>query len=146
MALDTDIEILRTIPLFAALSPDALRLLVFSSEKSMVADGNTICGNAPLDGALVVMSGAASIAAPRGSLRPAQDFVAPLLLGATSLVVADAQVPRATAVGKVGLMRISRALFRRILDEYPDDAMKLRDALTADLASFTGDLARHARN
>ncbi len=146
MALDTDIEILRSIPLFAALSLDALRLLVFSSEKSLVANDEAICGNAPLDGALVVMSGKAKVAAPKGSLRPALEYASPLLLGATSLVVADAQVPRVTAAGQVALMRIPRALFRRILDEYPDDALKLHDALAADLQSFTADLARHARN
>ena len=144
MALDHDIEILRAIPLFAPLSLDALRLLVFSSETSMVPSGVLICGKAPLDGALVMMSGAAKIAAPKGSLRPALEFPAPLLLGATGLIVADAHVPHATAVSEVKLLRIPRALFRRILDEYPDDALKLHNAMAADLKAFTSDLARHA--
>lgn len=143
MALDHDMAILRNLPLFAQLSPDALRLLVFSSKAASFGAGARLCGDGALDGALVVMAGTAEVAAPAGSLRAPMKFPAPLLLGATLLIVDGAQVPHATATTVVTVLQIPRAVFRRILDEYPDDALKLQAALAADLAAFTADLARH---
>ncbi len=142
MALAHDIAILRALPLFAPLSADALRLLVFSAKTTHHAAGTQLCGASALDGALVVMTGTAEVAAPAGSLRPPLDFPAPLVLGATGLIVTGTQVPVARASSDVTVLHIPRALFRRILDEYPDDALKLHAALAAELAAFAADLSR----
>lgn len=146
MALDQDMAILRRLPLFAQINPDALRLLVFSAKAASYSAGTRLCGEGALDGALVVMAGTAEVAAPAGSLRPPMKFSAPLVLGATGLIVDGAQVPLATAATDVTVLHVPRALFRRILDEYPEDALKLHAGLAADLAAFTAELAQHGRD
>jgi len=146
MSLAQDIEVLRFVPLFAGLADEQLRLLAFSGERVSLAAGAPAlaAGNAP-DGAHVVLSGRVQVVDPLRRRRGEDDGAR---LGPGSLVndaalIAEIDHPLAiVADGPCELLHLRRAVFRRLLAEFPDVAVRLHAELTARFVAFADDLAR----
>ncbi len=131
MSLSSDLALLRLAPPFAALTDEQLRLVAFSAERMSVPAGAAlIAAGEPPPGAYVVLAGLIEVRA--AGCRHMQSagpgaMVAQLALLAESDLVLEARAARPSEV-----MLVRRALFRRLLEEYPDAAGALYARLSAD--------------
>jgi CRP-like cAMP-binding protein len=127
MSLLQDIAILQRIPMLSDFADDQLRLLAFSAESLDYRNGMTLFDEGDrADGGLVIAEGEVSLQkrGPDGFEEVDMAAVGSLL-GETAMLV-DAKRPcRAVAVGGVRIIRIRRALFKRMIQEYPELARQL---------------------
>ncbi|MHB2168331.1 cyclic nucleotide-binding domain-containing protein [Alsobacter sp. R-9] len=141
MALKRDIAILQTVPLFAAMDEDALRLIAFSAENRVYRAGDLLFRRGDMsDGGYVVTSGAVALdEADDGSPAPMVATTG-TLIGELALIV-DTQRP-ATAIVRepCSVLKISRHVFRRVLEEFPEVAASVQAHCLARLEAMTGDL------
>lgn len=141
MGLDDDIAILAAAPLFGSMNRDAQRLLCFAAERRSLALGDTLFErDQPSDGGFVVLSGSIDLAArvPGG---PVVSAGRSALIGRHALLVGGKRPTTASAAQASEVMRITPALMRRVLVEFPEAAAAIRDTLADDLAALNRDLA-----
>jgi CRP-like cAMP-binding protein len=141
MALNNDIETLSKVPLFAAFDREALRLVAFSAESRIFRAGDVVFRKGePSDGGYVVMSGMVALdAADDGS--PTSHLAGPgSLIGEIALII-DTERP-ATAIVRepASMLKVTRRVFRKVLEEYPDAALAIRQDLAARLTGLAGRL------
>lgn len=141
MALDDTIEILARTPLLGLLERDALRLVAFSAEVRRLAAGEFLFRQAERsDGGYVVLSGELEAS------RAGSDDVIPAgpgsLIGRVALFL---RLPREASVRareRSAVLRVSPTLMRRVLEEFPQAASQIRDAVAADLDELGEGLER----
>lgn len=138
MTLQDDVRNLASLPAFRELAPEALRLIAFSAETRILRTGDALFrkGDAS-DGGYVVRSGSfriESVSGPATILRP------PTLIGDLALLIESDRPATVLAREPSSVLRISRALFRRILSEYPDSAAQLRRAMAQRLVAMQQEL------
>jgi CRP/FNR family transcriptional regulator, cyclic AMP receptor protein len=135
MSLAEEVELLRSIPLFARMEPAKLKLLAFTSERLSFDPGQDLCRQGePGDAAYLVIEGevAISIDSPSGAIELAK-------LGRGSIVGEIAilcDVPRTatvTSVGKTVALRVSKELFFRLVTEFPQIAIEIMRELAQRL-------------
>ncbi|MEJ8476308.1 Crp/Fnr family transcriptional regulator [Roseibium algae] len=130
MSLTQDIAILQKIPMLSEFTDDQLRLLAFSAESLDYRNGMTLFEEGDrADGGLAIASGDVSLQ-KRGSdgFEEVDLAMTGTLLGETAMLVETTRPCRAVAVGGVRVIRIRRALFKRMIQEYPDLARGLFEA------------------
>jgi len=127
MSLVQDIAVLCQIPMLSDFDDDQLRLLAFSAESQEYADGDTLFDQGDrADGGIAIAEGRVSLQQKDNSDFKEIDEVGPgTLLGETAILVETRRPVRAVARGPVRTIRIRRALFKRMILEYPDLARKL---------------------
>ena len=143
MALDDDIAILSQAPLFNLLEKDALRLVAFASENRSYREGDVLFRKGDRsDGGYVVTRGSIALdAAEDGS--PAA-FVAGTgaLIGQAALFARIERRATATAQEPSAIIRVTPSLMRRVLEEFPDAAAAIHDAMAEELTRLTEGLER----
>ncbi|KZL19629.1 Cyclic nucleotide-binding domain protein [Pseudovibrio axinellae] len=147
MSLVRDIEILRRVPLLAQFTEDQLRLLAFSAETLQVPKGGTVFNEGErADGGIVLTignvqleTGMGRVARPRGTYGPGT------LFGENALMAEGKRPARAVALEDCELIRIRRALFSRMLQEFPETAQKLYVDRANQFTQATAALARVGR-
>ena len=140
MTLDDDVKRLARIPLFAELDANALRLLAFSAEAKILSTGDVLfeaettgdCGYVIVSGSLQLDSQGA-----KGRSRIAR---ADALVGELALLVDIRRNVIATAREPTRVLKIARTLFRRVLEEFPDAAQRMRGLLARRMAAVSGEL------
>ncbi|MTH97175.1 Crp/Fnr family transcriptional regulator [Roseibium sp. RKSG952] len=127
MSLVQDIAILKQVPMLSDFDDDQLRLLAFSAESADYRDGQKLFDdNDRADGGMVIASGTASLQKRASDGFEEIDRVdAGALLGESAMLVEARRPCRAVAVGDVRIIRIRRALFKRMIQEYPEVARRL---------------------
>ncbi|WP_305986718.1 Crp/Fnr family transcriptional regulator [Roseibium sp. MMSF_3544] len=127
MSLAQDIAILKQIPMLSDFQDDQLRLLAFSAESMEYQDGQCLFDEGErADGGLVITSGSVSLKTKGEDGFEEVDQVGEgTLLGQTALLTENKRPCRAEAVGTVTIIRIRRALFKRMIQEYPELAQRL---------------------
>lgn len=146
MALDDRIALLGRAPLFSLLDRDALRLIAFAADEHELRAGEILFRKGERsDGGYVVTRGAIAL-----DLR--EDGSAPVFVGEPGALIGQAalfgRIARpATAVARESsaTLRISPTLVRRVLEEFPAAARKVRDSLDEDLAELSDGLDRVRR-
>lgn len=146
MALNDDLEILRVTPLFSEMPDDALRLLAFGATHRNIYDGQTLYkyGDAA-SGAYVVLSGVLELTEPS---RDGSEMVSAgvadraVLLGELALISPTKRQFTVTATENTHLMRFDRALFHRLLTEYPEVADILRKRIEQNITDLTSSLQK----
>jgi CRP-like cAMP-binding protein len=71
MSLAKDVEVLRSIPIFAKIEPAKLKLLAFTSERLEFMDGDEVCHQGDFgDAAYIILDGQADVLVdtPNGAL------------------------------------------------------------------------------
>jgi CRP-like cAMP-binding protein len=130
MALDQEIARLRENALLSLFDDEALRLIAFASETRLLRGGDVLFrqGDAS-DGGHYVVSGTLMLEGDgmEASHGPGA------LIGETALFAQTERPATATAQGPVTVRRIPRHLMRRILEEYPETAGRLRQHLSDKL-------------
>jgi CRP-like cAMP-binding protein len=141
MALENDIRDMARLPIFQEIEQDALRLLAFSAETKILRKGDVLFqrGDAS-DSGFFVLSGSFQIEAP--NQRDTGEFVIHpySLIGEMALLI-DTERP-ATVIAREPstVLKITRAVFHRVLQEHPKSAIRVRASLEGRLARFTGGL------
>lgn len=143
MALDDDIAVLASAPLFTLLDRDALRLVAFASEARSLREGDVLFRKGDRsDGGYVVSSGSLALdASEDGS--PAAFIAGPgSLIGQAALFARITRPATATAREPSTVIRVTPSLMRRVLEEFPDAAAAIQDTMAEELDRLTRGLER----
>ncbi len=142
MTLEEDVELLRTIPLFAKIEPSKLKLLAFTSHRLTFKPGDSLFRQGDIGDALyIIVEGDADVLvdAPGGPMTVAtmgkNDFVGDIA------VLCD--VPRTatvTAKSELTTMRISKELFFQLVCQFPQIAVEIMRVLAHRLDVTTRQL------
>lgn len=143
MALDDDIKLFAQIPIFRLLEPDALRLLAFSAETKLLRAGDVLCAApAQLEGGYLVVKGSVAIFDNRESLgEPSKIIQSPGLIGELAMIARTDAAGSIIAREPTTLLRVSRAMFHRVLGEYPRSADAVRRMVGERLSAISSELS-----
>ena len=141
MGLDDNIGRLACNPTFAMIEPDALRLLAFSGDTLILRAGDVLFRRDEIsNGGYVVLSGSVALDTSGHGASTARIVRPPGLIGEYALLTETRRPATAIAREPSTVLRISRPLFLRILQEFPESAERLRQSLSERLGQFIGDL------
>jgi CRP-like cAMP-binding protein len=140
MTIEDDIAFLERIPILRSLGAPALRILAIGAESYRVETGQELfAAGEPADGAYIVQQGSFSLVRGRGET---EIVAGPGTLLGESALMADTRRPAtATAREDSTVLRISRAMFLKMLDGYPDAAQRLREVFTARANQWEREMA-----
>jgi CRP-like cAMP-binding protein len=142
MGLEDDIAFFEQVPTFAALGKQALQVLAIGAETRQLASGAVLFYAGELaDGGYLVQEG--SLVLEPGTFSEGKEYtVGPGTLVGELALLTDMICP-ATAIAKepTVVIRISRNLFRKMLEGYPAAAEKLREIMSQRLQGWTKELA-----
>lgn len=144
MTLDQDVDLLQHIPLFSGFPPEQLRLIAFSAEPMRLPAGTALFREgAQADTGFVIVSGSVELISTAPDGPQGATIAGPgALIGELALLCPTTRPASATTLEPTELMVVSRRLLRRMLEEYPDMAERLRQALSDRLATMNAELAR----
>lgn len=144
MALDRDLELISAVPFFQGIGQEALKLLAFSADPRDYADKERIfSGGEVADGGLIVIDGAVELVDERRRPPKVVERLGPgTLLGEIALIVENRRPTSCFAVGPTKILFVRRALFRRMLDGYPDIAVVLEARLAEALQGIAPQIGR----
>ncbi len=139
MALEEDMALLAQVALFRDMDRDALRLLAFSSERRRLRAGDTLFRKDDIsEYSFVVVSGTITLI---------DDDVATAIVGPGTLIgemalLSETRRPT-TAIAREPTMvlRLSRQMFRRTLEEYPATAAHISAELRQRVQQMSDELA-----
>jgi len=146
MALDDDVRILSRVGLFEGFTPEQLRLLAFGAETTALpAERKLYREDDEADSAYVVVAGRIVLYREAdGPAGPIGFAEAGSILGELALIADTRRLTSASAAVDSQILRLSRAMFHRILEEYPDIAIQLHQRIAEELQAMVeriGELA-----
>ncbi|OKL44443.1 cyclic nucleotide-binding domain-containing protein [Pseudovibrio exalbescens] len=146
MSLANDISVLKRVPMLSTFSEDQLRLLAFSAESMSVPKGRNVFEEGErAEGGLVISEGSVRLETGMGDHAVQHGtFGKGTLLGESALLAEGFRPVRAVAVEDTTLIRIRRALFARMLNEFPEIAVELLRTRAAKFTETTEALQRVA--
>lgn len=137
MALKDDIALFQQLSIFEGLSEEHLRLLAFGAERRRLEKGHVLFRQgASADSAFVITKGRLKLSmhAPTGGERQLGEAGPGSILTEIAMITDAERHFTASAVEESEVIRISRILFRRMLEEYPEVAVatdrRLRENFT----------------
>jgi CRP-like cAMP-binding protein len=144
MALDDDIRILGTVGLFESLTPEQLRLLAFGAERLVLRAGRELFREGQsADCAYVVVSGSITLFRDSDDGRVAIRPVGPgAMLGEMALIAQTTRPTAAVAEVETEVIRISRSIFHRILEEYPEVAATLHAHISRSVTELIREIEK----
>lgn len=140
MALADDIRVLSQAPVFSSLPEEALRLVAFGAEKKVLTAGQVLFKEgAPAESAYIVVSGRIAIHTAAAGGGP-EGFAGPgALLSELALITRVERKFTAVAEGDLEVMRIARALFRRLIEEYPHVATVAENRIRENISRLAAE-------
>ncbi|WP_421915607.1 cyclic nucleotide-binding domain-containing protein [Mesorhizobium sp.] len=138
MALDDDIRILSAVGLFQGFTQEQLRLLAFGAETTLLqADRKLYREDDEADSAYVVVSGLIVLYREHNGERIPVGTVGPgAMLSELALIADTRRLTSASAANDSEVIRLSRKMFRRILEEYPEIAAQLHQRISEDFQAM----------
>jgi CRP-like cAMP-binding protein len=142
MSLEDDITFFAQVPTLAVLGKDALRILAIGAETRNLPSGAVLFYAGELaEGGYIVQEGLLLL--EPGTLQEGKEVtVGPGTLVGELALLTDMVCP-ATAIAKepTVVIRITRNLFKKMLEGYPEAAVKLRDIMAERVEEWTQELA-----
>jgi len=131
MTIEDDIAFLERVPALRRLGAPALRILAIGAESYSLEAGQLLfAAGEPADCAYVIQRGSFHLKPERP--RDGEAIAEPgALLGESALVRETRRPATATAREDSIVLRISRAMFLKMLENYPDAAQRLRELIAA---------------
>jgi CRP-like cAMP-binding protein len=126
MALKDDIALFMQLSIFEGLTEEHLRLLAFGAERRRLEKGHVLFRQgAAADSAFVVTKGKLKLSmhSPAGGDRFVGETGPGSILTEIAMIADAERHFTATAIEESEVIRISRMLFRRMLEEYPEVAV-----------------------
>jgi CRP-like cAMP-binding protein len=144
MALDDDIRVLSGVRLFEGLAHEQLRLLAFGAETIRLSAGRDLYREDTIaDCAYIVVRGRIVLYRTLNDQRVQLTEAGPgAVLDEMALIVHLRRDNGAYAGDDSEVMRLNRTLFRRVLEEYPEVALMLRDRIAAQFTRMADQIAR----
>ncbi len=144
MALKDDIAVLSRVPVFSGMSEEQIRLLAFGAEKRHLSEGQVLFKQGQAANcAYAVLSGQIELTSSNG--RGGQTALPGTLLSELAMISNVERKFTATALENTEVIRISRELFLRLLEEFPEAASIVEDRIRENLNALLGGLAAQAR-
>ena len=142
MSLSQDVEVLRSIPLFAKIEPAKLKLLAFTSERLQFGDGDEVCRQGEFgDAAYIILDGKADVLVdtPAGALRVAtvgrNDII-----GEIAILCDVPRTATVTASTDLTTLKVSKENFFALLRQFPQIGIEVMHELASRLHHTTQDL------
>jgi CRP/FNR family transcriptional regulator, cyclic AMP receptor protein len=139
VTLQKDVEVLRSIPLFAKIEPAKLKLLAFTSEHLEFAQGETLCRQGdPGDAAYIVLEGEADVLVETsgGPVRVAgigkNDIV-----GEIAILCDVPRTATVQATSRLVALRVSKDGFFNLVTQFPQIAVEVMGELASRLHQTT---------
>ena len=131
MSIEDDIAFIERVPTLRMLGRTALRILAIGAESRYVHEGEVLfAGGEATDCGYVIQEG--SFRLDSGSKSIGEMVAGPgTLLGELALIAETRRPATATAREPSTVIRISRSLFLKMLEGYPDAAHILREQIAA---------------
>ena len=132
MTIEDDIAFLEGVPSFAILGREALRILAIGAESRYVHGGEVLFTvGEPADAGYVVQEGSFKLKSDNTELTAAEVTVTRgALLGELALLTETTRPVTATAAEPSTVIRVPRSLFLKMLEGFPDAALRLRDHIS----------------
>ena len=142
MTIEDDIAFLERVPIFRRLGAGGLRILAIGTESYSLHGGEVLFTQGETaDGGYVIQRGSFVLSTDQG--KAAEIVAGPgTLLGETALLTETKRPATARAREDATVLRISRSMFTRMLEGFPDAAARLRELF----ASRTDQWAREIEN
>lgn len=142
MSLDQDIAVLNRVQILNSLDREALRLVAFSADRRLLRAGDVLFRKGSMTiGAAVVMKGSIALDAT-GEGAPAQHIAqVGALIGELALIIQTTHQAEAVAREPSEVLIVSRALLRRVLMEFPQNAAEIRASFQKRLQAMSHRLA-----
>lgn len=138
MTIEDDIAILARIPTFAQLGFSAMQIVAIGSESKLLTEGETLFrAGETTDAGYVIQEGSLTLITDDQSAASAT-FGPGALIGELALLTETVCYATAIAAEPTVVMRISRSLFRKVLEGFPNAARVMRDRFS-ERASLVGD-------
>ncbi|MEB2847580.1 cyclic nucleotide-binding domain-containing protein [Rhizobiales bacterium RZME27] len=136
MALADDIRLLSQVPLFSDMDGDQLRLIAFGAERRTVAHGQALFReHSPAECAFVVASGRFQLSTlgRDGHMQVEKEVGSGALLSELALITMVERKYTAVALQDSDVLKVTRTLFHRLLEEYPRAAQILQARIRDNL-------------
>ena len=148
MSLDQEIELLSNVALFEEFQTEHLRLLAFGADKRVINAGAEIFHTgAYADGGYVIVSGTVQILSDDlEDQNTVGQYGRASLIGELAMISEGNRNCTAIAKDRVELVVISRILFRRMLQEYPELAESIHAKISGSVRNFITRLERIQRS
>ncbi len=133
MTIEDDIAFFETVPTLGLLGRAALRILAIGAESRYMHGGEVLFyAGDQADSGYVIREGSFSLT-PHKADGEANGVVAGrgTLLGELAMITNTIRPATATALEPSTVIRISRGLFLKMLEGYPETARRLRDTMVA---------------
>jgi CRP-like cAMP-binding protein len=140
MTIEDDIAFLERIPILRRLGPQALRILAIGAESYRVEPGQVLfAAGETADGAYIVQDGSFAL---QTEMTGAEAIVAGpgTLLGESALMAETRRPATATAREASTVLRLSRAMFLKMLESDPDAAQRVRETVAARADEWARDI------
>src|SRR3954452_13651056 len=143
MTIEDDIAFFERVPTLSMLGRAALRILAIGAESKYVHSGEALFrAGDEADGGFVVQEGSFTLS-PRASDNAKSIKVGVgALLGELALFTETTRPVTATALEPSTVLRIPRPLFLKMLEGYPDAAVRLREILAKRTDESERDMQR----
>ncbi len=141
MTIEDDIAFFEKVPTLAALGKQALRVLAIGAETRQLQSGAVLFYAGELaDSGYIIQEG--SLTLEPASVAGGKEYSVGrgTLLGELALLTETVSPVTAIAREPTVLIRISRGLFRRMLEGYPAAAQRMRDMMEERIDSFVREL------
>ena len=125
MALNDDIRLLSHLPLFQGMGDEQLRLIAFGADRRHITAGQTLFREkSPAECAYVITGGSFELTTldQKGVSRVEAVVQPGTLLSELALVTLVERKYTAVALEDSDVIRITRSLFHRLIEEYPEAA------------------------
>jgi CRP-like cAMP-binding protein len=142
MTIEEDIAFLERVPCFAMLGRDALRILAIGAESRYVHGGEVLftVGD-PADAGYLIQEGSFVLTFDHTDSSPAaMTVLRGALLGELALLTETTRPVTATAAEPSTVIRVTRSLFLKMLEGFPDAAIRLRDYIATRTDQATRDM------
>ncbi len=139
MALIDDIRLLSQLPLFQGMGEEQLRLIAFGADRRHIAAGQALFREkSPAECAYVITRGSFELSTLDQGGTPKVEAVAGegMLLSELALVTLVERKFTAVALEDSDVIRITRALFHRLIEEYPEAARLIENRIRENFASM----------
>jgi CRP-like cAMP-binding protein len=143
MAIEDDINFFEKVPTLSMLGRAALRILAIGAESRYVHSGETLFAvGDDADGGYVVQEGSFRLSPRGGDIAKSIRVSVGTLLGELALFTETRRPVTATALEPSTVLCIPRPLFLKMLEGYPDAAVRLREILSKRTDESERDMQR----
>jgi CRP-like cAMP-binding protein len=141
VSIESDIAFFERVPALRALGREALRVLAIGAENRTIEEGEVLFyAGDKSDCGFLVQEGSFRLQ-PNGSPNDPGVTAEPgVLLGELALMTETTRPATAIAREPSSVIRISRSLFLKTLQNFPEGAVKLREQLAQRVARATNDM------